>query len=156
MSRHPGNPYWDQQRDEAIVIYRQDWDDALENGWVTTEHIVHRLAGMVNHGLGQQLDGPAAYDEHGFISALIAAGLSMRNGVRAHIYPDDHNPPHAHLEVPGLENAKLTINLETLKIDQELPSGWSKRGKKVESEVRSHQQELLDMWRSYRESLGNE
>ena len=144
VSRHPDNPFWHQQNDQAIVIYRQDWDEAVAGGYVTTEHILIRLAGMMENALGPQEVDFVAYDEDGFIVALTAEGI-WKDGIQIRVNPDDHDPPHAHIIVPG-EKMKLTINLLDMTIDQDLPDGWSKKGKSIEAFTRKNQYKLLGWW----------
>lgn len=150
VSTHPNNPYWDQQADQPIVIYRHDWDEALADGFVTREHIVLRLLGIVQHAYGVHDGDFVAYDEDGFVSALIAEGLPMSNGVKLEIYSGDHNPPHAHIKIPGVSRGRLTINLETFKIEQQLPDGWSKKGRQIEKEALANVAKLTEWWNKNR------
>jgi hypothetical protein len=150
VSTHPNNPYWDQQADQPIVIYRQDWDEALADGFVTREHIALRLLGIVQYAYGVHDGDVVAYDEDGFVSALIAEGLPMSNGVKLEIYSGDHNPPHAHIKIPGVSRGRLTINLETFKIEQQLPDGWSKKGRQIEKEALANIAKLTEWWNKNR------
>lgn len=113
MSTHPNNPYGNQQTDQPIVIYRQDWNEALADGFVTGEHIALRLLAVVQHAYGVHDGDVVAYDVDGFVSALIAEGLPMSNGVKLEIYSGDHNPPHTHIKIPGVSGGRLTRSLPT-------------------------------------------
>lgn len=150
VSAYPGNPYWNHLTDQPIVIYRQDWDEAVASGFVTREHVALRIRGIIQHAYGVHDGDVVAYDEQGFVTALTAEGLSMSNGVRLEIYSGDHNPPHAHIKIPGLEHERITINLETFEIEQQLPDGWSKKGRRVEKEARANADKLITWWNKNR------
>lgn len=51
--------------------------------------------------------GPIVWDADGFM-LYSTDGLRLEGGVAARVHPDDHEPPHAHLEVPGQPRLKLT------------------------------------------------
>jgi hypothetical protein len=149
VSTHPDNPFWNQATDKAVVIYRHDWDQAVSDGHVTPDHVAQRLLGIMQHAYGVHDDDFVAYDADGFIVALIAEGLRMSNGLRLDIFPGDHNPPHAHIKIPG-QSGKLTIDLETFEIQEQLPDGWSGRGRKIEKEARAKAEELAALWNKNR------
>lgn len=156
MSRHPGNPYWNHELDIPIVIYRQDWDQASIDGHVTEEHVLERVQGILRHARGPQAGDVVAYDADGFISALIAEGIRTKDNIQIRINPDDHWPRHAHIIIPGDPKQRLTINLDTLTIDQELPDGWSKKGRAIEEATRQNLDLLLRWWDKYRPGPGPE
>lgn len=62
------------------------------------------------------------------------------------MFSGDHDPPHAHIEIPGLSMKRLTLNLVTFEIEQDLPKGWSKKGRRVEREARKRIKSLTELW----------
>ena len=156
VSRYPGNPYWHHATDSPIEIYRQDWDEAVSAGYVTAEHIAVRVAGMIQHAFGIHEGDAAAYDADGFIVSLTAERLNLGNGVALVIHAGDHDPPHAHVVIPGLKLKRLTLNLAALEIEQDLPSGWSKKGRKTRREARDHIETLTSWWNKNRGPTASE
>lgn len=41
---------------------------------------------------------------------------------------------------------RLTLNLVTFEIEQDLPKGWSKKGRRVEREARKRIKSLTELW----------
>lgn len=143
MSKHPANPYWCQQHDQPIVILtRSDWDGAAQQGFLTTEHILDRLAGILGHALG---DG---FDEEGFLTALVADGHRLTHGVTVRLCTRDHPPPHIHVEVRGQPRLHLRLDLHTgdLLAGQNAPPGLGTQLRVAREYLIGHQEQLLARW----------
>ncbi|GAA2865699.1 hypothetical protein MIAR_27580 [Microbacterium arabinogalactanolyticum] len=57
---------------------------------------------MIQHAYGGHDGDVVAFDVDGVMIALTAEGLNLGNGVMLVIHSGDHDPPHAHVEIPGL------------------------------------------------------
>ncbi|NKR92253.1 DUF4160 domain-containing protein [Rhodococcus hoagii] len=145
MRKHPDNPLWDHERDLPIMIYtRLEWEEAAESGHLTAEHVLQRLKNIADHVF--ENEGAAAFNEDGFVAALIAEGLSLPNGVKLHVYPKDHPPPHVHVEVRAQPGAKIRVSLVTGEYLDEIPAGIkSKQLKNFQAEIVKHY-DLLESW----------
>src|SRR5438874_1596465 len=72
-----------------------------------------RLEPIVRVALDQPVDGGAAYDEDGFVRALVAAGWSGEGGWRVQLHPNDHDPPHVHFRDKGDPKKEIRLSLAT-------------------------------------------
>lgn len=131
MSRYPGNPYWHQPSDLPIALLSQgDWDEAAAGGHLTPEHYLDRLERMLAFSLGNGAD--LGYSADGFFNALVSDGFRLKQNVRLFVHPNDHNPPHAHLEVRSERHGRIRLSLAD---GQLLP------GDVVERSVKKHLEE---------------
>lgn len=99
------------------LLTRNDWDRALDAGDLTIDDLLERLRRIAVHQFGAE--GPAGYDDEGFLISLTAEGLRLDSGETIRIHANDHPPPHVHIERPGKRDIKIT--LETGEVIGELP-----------------------------------
>jgi hypothetical protein len=154
VSKHPDNPLWNQATDAPWVIQtKEDWDEAVTDGYLTAEHVLARLEAMVRVAYDQPTDGAAAYDEDGFVRALVAAAIHGE-GFRVQVHPNDHRPPHAHFVDPGEPRQEVRLSLETGDpLDGEsVPVGQKKKLRKAKALIGEHHDLLMDWWREYQAS----
>lgn len=149
MSRYPGNPWWHHQLDIPITIMsRSEWDEAAAAGHVTPEHVMRRLKNIADHAFDNQT--VMGFDEDGFVVSLIAEGLALAGGVTLRVYPNDHPPPHVHIEVRSRPNARIRINLATGEFLDDAPRGLPrKKLKGFQAAVRENHEVLATWWESY-------
>lgn len=149
MSKYADNPWWCQEHDAPIMIMsRSDWYRATAGGHLTMEHVMLRLRNLGNHVFGEQ--GAAAFDENGFVTSLTSAGLTLAGDVRLRVYPNDHSPPHVHIEVPSHPKAKIRLSLATGAFLDDPPRGIpSKKLKRFQAAVRENHDVLAAWWERY-------
>lgn len=154
MSKHPNNPLWNDATDSPWVIENQeDWDEAVAEGNLTAEHVLARLEAMVRVAYDQPTDGGAAYDEEGFIRALVAAGI-QGEGFRVQLHPNDHDPPHAHFVDPGEPKNEVRLSLQTGDplAGESVPVGTKKKLGKAKALIGQNRDLLMDWWSDYQAS----
>jgi hypothetical protein len=102
---------------------------------------------MFRHAMGDETDGGVAYDEDGFIRAMVAAGWTGE-GWRIQLHPNDHDPPHVHFWLKGDQRAQVRLSLATGEpLDGEaLPTGSKKRLAKASQFVVANQPLLMSKW----------
>lgn len=145
MSSYPGNPYWDQEGDQPIpILSRAEWDEAEREGHLTAEHVLLRMKHIAEHDL--IVGGSVGFDVDGFVISLVAESLQATGGVTLIVRTNDHPPPHAHIEVKGRPEIKLTVNLATAEIVGDIPDGWSKKVRSIQRAVRGHHAMLAGWW----------
>lgn len=114
-------------------------------GQITPEHILLRVEGMLAHDFGEP--GGAAYDESGFIAALVADGWRASEGITVRMHPDDHPPPHVHVRFPQRPNLRIRLALDTGEpLDGGVPDGWSRKLRRVSDFVVSSKEPLMARW----------
>lgn len=124
MSRHPDNPKWCDDTDQPISLYGQaEWDEAVEHGWLTPEHVADRLQGMALYQFGNGAE--MGYGPEGFIVALVADAWTIEGNLKVRMNSQDHPPPHLHIEFRG-ERGRLRIRLDDGELMDERPR-WLKR-----------------------------
>ncbi|WP_159081404.1 DUF4160 domain-containing protein [Nocardioides sediminis] len=151
MSKHPGNPYWHQERDVPIMIMsRREWDAAAEAGHLTPEHVFTRLHNIAVYAFGEDMESPIAFDEHGFVLSLTAAGISLEGGITLRVYPNDHPPPHVHIELRSHPGAKLRLRLDNGEYLDEPPKGLStKKLNGFKAAITESHEVLTGWWEEY-------
>ncbi|ELB90653.1 hypothetical protein Rwratislav_23294 [Rhodococcus wratislaviensis IFP 2016] len=78
-------------------MLREDWEQAAEEGHITPEHVLQRLENILTYAEGNE--GPVDFDEDGHVIALVAWSKQMEGGYKLRVWPRDHPPPHAHIEL---------------------------------------------------------
>lgn len=148
MSRHPDNPWWSQESDAPITVTtREQWDEAEANGHITPEHVLLRLEAMLRVAVGEPTDGGAAYDEDGFVRALVAAGWAGE-GWRVQLHPNDHEPPHVHFWDKGDPRRQIRLDISTgqpLEGETVAPAVRKKLGKATHF-IQSNHDLLMSHW----------
>lgn len=96
------------------------------------------------HEFGEdQADWAIAFDEEGFVTALIAEGIMKAGGVTLRICTKDHPPPHVHIQRRDRED--ISINLQTGGVYRTLPSNVRSKQLKRFSRLVDEVQELLSV-----------
>lgn len=146
MSRHPGNPYWHQDRDIPITILDQaTWNEVVADGYLTAEHVLVRVSHMAAYEFGNGADAGLAED--GFFNALVADRWQLTSNVKARMWPDDHVPPHVHLEMRQHPEKDLRVSIETGQLlDDGAPPGTVKQMKRISALVREMSPILMERW----------
>ena len=149
MSRHPDNPYWCDSHDQPIMVQtREEWDKALAAGYLTPEHLISRLENIAIHHFGNE--GAIGFDDEGFVVSLVAGSILVEGGVKIRVYPHDHDPPHAHIELRSHPGAKLRIGLADGALMDPVPKGLSsKKVGYLRSAVAENGAALVGMWAEY-------
>jgi hypothetical protein len=123
---------------------RADSEDRLE-----AEDVLGRLVAIALYEFGENKDDwSVAFNDEGFITALVADGKAFEGGISVHVWPNDHPPPHVHiLKKSEPDNQYIKINLETAELEGELPP-WadSKQLKRMKALVRRHHQLFAEWW----------
>ena len=115
-------PVSEHQDHRPALLTQSDWDEAEAKGQLSAKDILDRLERIAMHEFGEnQGEWPIAFDEDGWMTALIAEGLQMEGGVNLFICTRDHQPPHVHIKRRGEKDIK--INLGTGKVEGSLPQG---------------------------------
>ena len=73
----------------------------------------------------------------------MAAAAIREGGIRFHVWPNDHPPPHVHVFVEGEE---VRINLLTDAFMDEPPPG---KRRAILRAYRKHREALLELWKRY-------
>ena len=152
MTKHPGNPWWSQANDVPIVPSDLEaWNEARAAGHITVEHVLLRLEAIVRVALDQPVDGGAAYDEDGFVRALVAAGWSGEGGWRVQLHPNDHDPPHVHFRDKGDPKKEIRLSLATGEplAGEAIPVGVKKKLARAGDFILENQDLLMSRWREY-------
>lgn len=144
MSRYPDNPYWCQKHDRPLQLWRNDWDQAVDEGHLTVEHVLQRFLNIAAYEFGNGAD--MGFDEAGFRIALTADGMRLEHGISLHVYPNDHPPPHVHVRVRSDPSLKPRVNLESGQLMDPVPPGMSKKVRQIRSYVRDHHNQLAAWW----------
>lgn len=148
MSKHPGNPFWNQEEDVPMTLFTQaDWDEAETGGFITAAHVLDRLERMLEHALGNE-NPNAAFDEEGFFISLVAEGF-RHDGIRLTVNTNDHDPPHCHVLVKGEPGKKLRINLTTGEFMDDVPKKIQPQSKRILAMFAKNQDALSEIWTSY-------
>lgn len=149
MSRYPDNPYWCQNHDNPIAINsREEWDEADAAGHTTTEHVFMRLKNIADHIFGNE--SSLAFDDEGFVISLVAGAVTLQGGLKLRVWPNDHPPPHVHIEVQAHPEWKIRINLETVELMDDLPPKLKrKQFHGFLDAVRECRPQLTTWWESY-------
>ena len=136
---HPAGP-------DRQILARADWDRAIEEGWLTPEHVIERLHRLAVRDMG--VTGPASYDEDGFVLALTAEGKRMEGVGWFHVYTNDHDPPHVHVIPFGMDGqVGVKLSLEDGRELEERPRGVSsKHIKNMQRALLSIHAELGAWW----------
>ena len=131
-----------------MIMTRAEWDEAAAAGHLTPEHVIQRLKNIADHAFGNET--VLGFDEDGFVISLTAEGLPLPGGVKLYIYPRDHPPPHAHIEIRSHPDIKLRINLETSEFMDSAPSGLAgKKLRGMRKAVIENHGILSSWWESY-------
>ena len=149
MSRYPDNPWWCNNHDgPKLIPTRSDWAQAARGGYVTPEHVMMRLKNIADHVFGNET--VMGFDEDGFVTSLTSAGLALGGGVALQVYPNDHPPPHVHIKVRSLPDAKIRISLATGDLLDDPPRGLpAKKLRGIQKLVREHHELLASWWENY-------
>lgn len=132
--------------DHETLYTRSDWDRAVAEGTLTSDHVLDRLRRIAVHEFG--IEDPAAYDEDGFFLSLTAEGLHLEGGVTLRVNPRDHLPPHVHVQRPG--EIDVRINLESGELLDPVPKGLSsKKLRGFRAAVLESHDLLSDWWEKY-------
>jgi hypothetical protein len=92
-------------------------------------------------------DSPMAFDEDGFIAVLTADGQAFDGGISAHVWPNDHPPPHVHiLKNSESDNECVKINLETAEVEGDLPPWADRKQLKMMQQLVRDYHELFACW----------
>jgi Domain of unknown function (DUF4160) len=128
------------------ILTRGDWDRAVADGRLTAQDVLNRLTRMALHEFGESPENwPIAFDEEGFVTALIAEGILMEGGVTLRVCTRDHPPPHVHIQRRGEEDIK--VNLENGAVEGPLPRGVRpKQLEKFSGLVKQKHELLCDLW----------
>jgi hypothetical protein len=129
------------------IFTRADWDRALQEGWLTPQHIVDRLYRIAIRDMGAT--GPAGYDEDGFFLSLTAEGRFVEGIGWFRVHTNDHDPPHVHVVPFGMDmNVSLKLSLEDGRELQERPDGVSsKQIKNMQKALAGIHDELGAWWK---------
>lgn len=126
VSRHPDNPYWCQTHDQArLIMTRAEWDEAKAAGHLTPDHVFLRLKNIADHIFGNETS--MGFNDEGFVVSLVAGAVSLEGGLRLRVWPNDHPPPHVHIEVRAHPDWRIRVNLQTVELMDELPAGLRRR-----------------------------
>jgi hypothetical protein len=149
MSKHPDNPHWCQNHDQPFVIKsRAEWDEAEEAGYITPEHVFIRLKNIADHIF--ENESSMGFDDDGFVISLVAGAITLEGGLKLRVWPNDHPPPHVHIEIRAHPEWTIRVNLETVALMDELPSGLSaKQFRGFLATIRESQPMLADWWETY-------
>ncbi len=134
-------------RAEREILTLAEWDESVASGQLTALDVLDRLERMALYEFGEsQEQRPIAVDEEGFVTALIAEGIPVAGGVTLRVWPNDHPPPHVHIERRGNGN-DIKINLETGDVEGKLPRDVrSSQLKKFSGLVEQYHELLCDWW----------
>lgn len=131
-----------------MIMTRAQWDEATAAGHVTPEHVMLRLRNIADHIFG--VESGIGYDEDGFVIGLTSAGLALQGGVILRVFPNDHAPPHVHIEVSSHPHAKIRINLATGDLLDDPPRGLpTKKLKRIQALVHENRAALATSWEKY-------
>lgn len=145
MSKYLGNPRWCQEHDQPIAIMtRADWDKAAALGQLTPEHVFQRLHNIAVHAMGEE--GAAGFDDEGFMVSLTAAGVALECGVTLRVFPNDHPPPHVHIELKSHPGSKLRVRLDTGEYMDDPPKGLNTKKLKGFSAAIAESHPVLAAW----------
>jgi len=149
MSKHPDNPYWCQNHDGPIVIHsREEWEKAKAAGHLTPEHALVRLSNVAFHYFGK--GGSIGYDDEGFVFSMVAASIEVEGGIKLIVNTRDHPPPHVHIKLTALPQAKLRIRLDTGEHLGPLPRGiTAKQFRSLRAVVVENSAQLTEWWEKY-------
>lgn len=149
VSKYPDNPYWCQTHDNPKVINtRPEWDQAEVDGYITLEHVFMRLKNIADHIFGNETF--MGFDDEGFVISLVAGGIRLEGGLTLRVWPNDHPPPHVHIEVKAHPEWKIRVNLETIELMDELPSALkAKQFSGFLDAIRECHPKLAGWWESY-------
>lgn len=140
------SPEHEQPLHDRQIFTRGDWQRAVEEGWLTREHVENRLHNIAVRDFGEL--GSAAYDEEGFFSSLVADGYRVEGIGFFKVWPNDHDPPHVHV-VPFGHDKKvdLRFSLETGELLGDRPATISSKDVRnmKRALVKIHQQ-LGEWW----------
>lgn len=126
------------------IYGRADWDRALDEGWLTRTDIERRLHNIAVLDFGEL--GSAGYDEDGFFTSLVADAIRVEGIGHFIVHPNDHNPPHVHVQPFG-RDVDLRFSLETGDLLDERPPGVrSKHVKKMKKALLDIHAELGAWW----------
>jgi len=78
-------------------------------GHLTPEHYLDRLERMLAFALGTERS--LAISADGFFNALVSDSFRLKQNVRLVIHPNDHDPPHAPLEVRSERTGGIRLSL---------------------------------------------
>ncbi len=148
MSSHPDNPWWDSASDRPISISSRDaWDRAESAGYLTIDHVLLRLEAMLRVAVGEPTDRGSAYDEDGFVRALVDAGWSGE-GWRIQLHPNDHDPPHVHFREKGEPKNSIRLSLVTGDPlpDESVGPGLRRKLGKAQAFILERQEMLMARW----------
>jgi len=152
MSQHPLNPWWSQQTDQPIMpTSHADWDQALKGQFITQEHVRTRLEAIIGRALG--LDAYSGYDVDGFHVSLIAAGVQVGHGITLRVHSNDHEPPHAHVRLPGSSSDQLKVDIMTGDLSGVIPGNLSRAQRQaITLGVRNNSVKLGALWSQVRQA----
>jgi hypothetical protein len=152
MSKYPGNPWWHHENDVPIAILDEfAWNEAAAGGHLTAEHILQRLENILEFEFGRGAEMGLAAD--GFYNALVADGWRLEGGVTVRLHPNDHPPPHVHLEFRSDPRLDLRLSIETGELLDVAPAGWAKRIKAAAAQVLDLQSTLMERWSEVQASV---
>ncbi|NPC42953.1 DUF4160 domain-containing protein [Nocardioides sp. zg-1230] len=125
------------------------WELAESEDRLEADDVLGRLVAITLFEFGENKDDwSVAFNDDGFITALVADGKLFDGGISVHVWPNDHPPPHVHiLKKSEPDHEYIKINLETAEIDGDLPP-WanSKQVKKMKALVRRHHGLFAGWW----------
>lgn len=151
MAKYPDNPFWNDERDVPVLITSQhDWDEAVAGGYLTAEHVQLRLELMLEFEFGNGAD--LGFNEEGFLNALTSAGTRFEGGLKISIYPEDHDPPHAHIEFRSDPKHEFRLDLDTGELlrGDTIPPGGAKKLKRAKAVLAEHGPTFKAQWASMR------
>jgi hypothetical protein len=127
------------------VYTRADWEEAVADGWLTRNHVEARLHNLAVRDFGEL--GPVGYDDEGFITSLVAEGMTVEKIGHFSVHTDDHDPPHVHVRPFGSQ-INLRFSLETGELLDELPPGVkSKRLKAIKAALIENRDRFGRWWK---------
>lgn len=149
MSAYPDNPYWCQNHDHPIVINsRNEWDQAAADGYITPEHVFMRLKHIADHIFENET--AMGFDDEGFVISLVGGAVTLEGGLKLRVWPNDHPPPHVHIELRAHPEWDVRVNLKTVELIGELPSGLkTKKFDGFLDAIRECHPTLAGWWETY-------
>lgn len=91
------------------------------------------------------------FDDDGFVISLTAGAVSLDGGLKLRVWPNDHPPPHVHIEVNSHPEWKIRVNLMTIELMDDLPAGMkAKQFRGFCDAIRECHSTLAGWWEDYR------
>ena len=137
-SDHPTGP-------DRQIFTRADWDRAVDEGWLTPQHVIDRLYRIAIRDMGAT--EAAAFDEDGFFLSLTAESRFVEAIGWFRVYTNDHDPPHVHIVPVGMDKkVSVKLSLEDGRELEERPDGVSSKQIKNMQSALSRIHDDLGAW----------